>query len=346
MSALSVRSAPSRPIGAGVCALTATLLGVVAFRSASSGWAVTALLPALLAIALWKTRPRPFEAILTDDALEITQPALERIDYRDMEVLAMPLSPLQVSSTSQRLGALVIGYSTRWLVMPPKLIPPVKEVYARLLGRVGLGGSRSPNQKLQEYLDRNRQTFGDERVFVFRVRYGDSPSLTGRIRWIGLVLLLTPLVWLIAVIAGVQMPMGAGLTVPVLILGAAFLGASFSSPLRVPRRAGDAGLVITPAGLALVQGDLSGELEWDELRGVQFGRVRGFTLAFTSQPKGLVLLVEGGSITIQNIYDRPLDAIHRIVMLNWKGAASCPLCHGTLRAGESWLCPQCEMPGG
>jgi hypothetical protein len=59
-------------------------------------------------------------------------------------------------------------------------------------------------------------------------------------------------------------------------------------------------LVISPAGIALRQGDLKGELRWAEIRGVQFNR----------KPP-VKLQLAGVTVPILNIYERPLVEIHK-----------------------------------
>ncbi len=101
-----------------------------------------------------------------------------------------------------------------------------------------------------------------------------------------------------------------------------------------------AGLVIAPDGLALVQGDLVGELSWDEVREVKLGKAESaFWITALGSPwlsyevttsgqqnKGLVLKVEGAVIVIADIYDRPLSLLYQHIRYHWRGET----------AGEGW----------
>jgi hypothetical protein len=77
-----------------------------------------------------------------------------------------------------------------------------------------------------------------------------------------------------------------------------------------------AGLVIAPPGIALVQGDLAGELRWDQIRNIRFPAAAKSNHAFGGGPKdgynGPVILLEvgGAAVRIYDIYNQPLDTIH------------------------------------
>ncbi len=73
----------------------------------------------------------------------------------------------------------------------------------------------------------------------------------------------------------------------------------------------EASLVIGPAGLALSQGDLTGELRWKELRDVKFK-----DKAATGQRR-IELRVEGAQINIMDLYDSPMNEIHRQITQYW-----------------------------
>jgi hypothetical protein len=93
---------------------------------------------------------------------------------------------------------------------------------------------------------------------------------------------------------------------------------------RQPRRAAGAGkrrrsgLVIAPDGLALLQGDLSGEMRWEELRDVKLAERAGPN----STAPGIVLQVKGAAITITDVYDRPVALIHQQICHYWRGQSA------------------------
>jgi len=78
-------------------------------------------------------------------------------------------------------------------------------------------------------------------------------------------------------------------------------------------------LVISPMGLALVQGDIKGEMRWDELRDVQYkSRPGSFSMDVNTAMPGVLLKFEGASITIADIYDQPLRIIYERIRRYWR----------------------------
>jgi hypothetical protein len=79
-----------------------------------------------------------------------------------------------------------------------------------------------------------------------------------------------------------------------------------------------AALVITPLGLALQQGALSGHLTWQEIRKVSL-RAKPSGLATAQEPApAIVLEVEGAAIAVTDSYDRPLAEIHERILRYWR----------------------------
>lgn len=80
-------------------------------------------------------------------------------------------------------------------------------------------------------------------------------------------------------------------------------------------------LIISPEGLALTQGDLTGELKWREIRNLKLRRGQAFIRAY-GEPQagpGLHLDVGGATVWIADIYDQPLDVIESRIRQHWQG---------------------------
>jgi hypothetical protein len=77
----------------------------------------------------------------------------------------------------------------------------------------------------------------------------------------------------------------------------------------------DASLVIGPQGMAMVQGDIQGEVRWPEVLEIRFpAKPRGFLFAYQNALPGILLRVKGANILIADIYDRPLYVIHNRIL--------------------------------
>ena len=80
-------------------------------------------------------------------------------------------------------------------------------------------------------------------------------------------------------------------------------------------------LVISPGGMAMVQGDMTGQLRWDELRDIRF-RPKPTFLGLQSAGAGMLgihLVVAGATIVVLDLYDRPLEMIHEQLRAYWEG---------------------------
>ena len=100
-----------------------------------------------------------------------------------------------------------------------------------------------------------------------------------------------------------------------LVLAGLFWLVGLAAPTRI-KNWREACFVVSPGGCGLVQGPLSGELKWYELRDVTFRGRAGFSWGGDGEA-GLVLNVPGASIVVADIYHRPLAYIQEIVRQFW-----------------------------
>ncbi len=170
---------------------------------------------------------------------------------------------------------------------------------------------------MEAFVQEQLALFGDDKVFIYRARPAVSSKrvgrrMTRRQAW-AYSLLLGGLVMIImgAVDQGRWAPV-AGFGVMSLLLGALVWlivrprhkvhGDIVSSKLK------DSCLVLSPTGIALIQGDLRGTLAWEEVLGVnRIGNYRSFQIS--SPGKGISLKVRGADILLLDIYDSPIDAV-------------------------------------
>jgi hypothetical protein len=219
------------------------------------------------------------------------------------------------------------------LEIPPKLNVPVKDVYRAILSLLPPTGSHQLSGALAGHLQKEVAMFGSERVhaFAFRTFLGRRPS-TRRGQVCALLLLLCGILWCfvpLIVAHGGKLPrayepwLGFGIALSVLSALAWLLLYAMQQPIegRAAKTLTNAEMVISPTGLALMQGHLKGHLRWDELRDVRFWRrSRQFTLVFHERLLGGIhLVIAGAEIRIPDVYDRPLPLIREIIRHYWKG---------------------------
>ena len=76
---------------------------------------------------------------------------------------------------------------------------------------------------------------------------------------------------------------------------------------------GPACIVISPAGLAMDQGDLKGKLRWDEILNLKSD---GSSRHSQADPRVLKLKLSGAELPILDLYDKPLSEIRTLIFKN------------------------------
>jgi hypothetical protein len=163
-----------------------------------------------------------------------------------------------------------------------------------------------------------REYSGADSVVTFRGARAGVPSARPGYRAFCIGLTLAGLAWMGVGFSGFGESMWIGVGLLTSLAGAFLLAISFN----VGSRAGqiknlrNARLVIGPHGMAMVQGDVQGELRWPELLEVRVqAKPSGFHWLATPVPFPRVLLgVKGASIAMADIYDRPLFAIYNRIL--------------------------------
>jgi len=285
------------PICAGV-----VLLGIAA-GTGQMEFAFPALPFILIGAALGLTRRRSLELTLTREGIEVHRPEPRVISYGDVEGIA-------TEKTTQPWDddhfPILILHSDGLLYVPPQLNVPSHAVYQLLSSRLPPQGSGRVPSALRDYYSSNVAAFGAERIWSYHGRSHAHLTERWRAWWLVGAMLLTSVIW---IAAGAQEESHRGWAFAGSILLMVALIAAIAIPSS-PRHAGshlknwrNAGLVVTPVGLALYQGALKGEMRWDELKRMQYDSSR----------RGITLFFGGGQFRIADIYDRPLPEIrHRL----------------------------------
>ncbi|MBX6314103.1 MAG: hypothetical protein IRY99_14490 [Isosphaeraceae bacterium] len=320
MIGLRIESRRQPPWMAGLLLAAGLLLVIVALGRGEAAWAIGAALPGALAVALAWAREPAFAMRLTETGLEVEDPPVS-VPYERMEGLWGQGRPRDPGRPWRKSFAIQVAHDRGVLRIPRRLNVPSDEVYRFLATRFSPGGSRDVNPLLAEYLEHQVATFGAECVWTYRAAQHRAARPLGRRGWAaGLAVVLAGLVW---IIAGALRPKEAGWIgagVACLLFGLLASLLAIAQNLRaapVIRGWRQASLVIGPEGLAMVQGDVAGEIRWHELRGVRLDdSPRRFQLSSCAVPQGIILEVEGARIVIADLYDRPLHVIFEQIRAN------------------------------
>jgi hypothetical protein len=318
MTGQTIESKPRFPYGAALWLVVAVALDVLAVSLGNVHVAIASAFPWLAAALLTLSRPRPFRAHFTDETLEVDDPEVS-IAYADLQGLLAPRRPANPFKAGPRSYAIEVIHPGGALRIPARLDVPSDDVFGFLYRQFAALAARDVHPGLEAYARRKQRDFGEDRVLCCRARshLGGRGDYRAAVAFFG-ALLLAGVFWIVwGVARGVEGWWAGG--IPAVMFGGLFtllfwlMGRHGIAPGAL-KGWHKAGLVVAPDGLALHQGDLSGELRWDEVRDVKFGRVPG-----APSLKGIVLKVEGAAVVIADIFDRPLSYIHQQIDYWWRG---------------------------
>jgi hypothetical protein len=167
--------------------------------------------------------------------------------------------------------------------------------------------------RLHEYLAKQEQQFGDLVAIYVGEHAAAQQSYWGVIKAV----LMTSLLCSVIGFGGYASPWGndgamiLG-TISVIAFAATGLMSLVSSSNSVSSEQVEAaGLVVSPGGLAMIQGDLAGELRWEEIRSAKLSK-GAVALGRNKQFRGecIQVVVDGATILIADIYHEPLSQIY------------------------------------
>lgn len=306
--------------GAALWTLLGMALVAIAAVTANVHVALAAVAPIAVALMLVLLRRRPFVCRIDKEALVF-----------DRLKLTLPVAAIEeLIAGGSKKEAFLICHADGFISVPVDLNMPWQAFreYLRDNLQPQLFTPRLP-ARLQKYFDRNVALFGAREMHVFwaRDRLKRPPSRAGLAICAGL--FISGLVWFVIGVnlvdqrRGFEVWLGAGLAVMFssLILAPLLLVLVRQRAPRLKNWQRSA-LVIGPAGLALEQGELVGELRWEEVRKIA-NRSRGASFTFDSrgtQPC-VRLDVAGASIMVFDLYHRPLFYIHDLIESFWHESA-------------------------
>jgi hypothetical protein len=262
----------------------------------------------------WAARGQPFAMTLTEEGIEVEEER-EVIRYTDFEGLAArrPLNPYK---KGPRRYPITVLHKDGRLLIPARLNVECDDLYIFLFRRFpNSNRQRKVPTLLADYLRYEERRCGAEHVWVYRARrqfvWGGSPGFRRFLA--GMV--LTCVAWMIVGFGGEavekHMEVWGFLGIPFLLIGSlGWLAVRLQGRPQGVRNPQDACLIVCPEGFALVQGDLQGQMRWDELKDVKLQ---------TGYVSGLMLKVAGASFLLADIYDRPLGMIYQQICYYWKG---------------------------
>lgn len=309
--------------GATLCLVAAVVSMTLAFVTGEVDWILATIPLLLLAGAIWLSSDPYFAAELHETAIEFQHPP-RVIPYANIQAVQASRRSFDPATPGPQHYPIYLVDEDGPVRIPPHLNVPSDDVFLDVLARLPECGSRKVHPMLQGYLSKMEQTFDADKIWTFRTRFHlDSTLPRRRHLAICTAILLTGLLWISLGPSLKKNEAWQWWGLCLTILGGLFL-LIFSLRSKPFQRLHGASLVISPIGLALVQGNLNGEMRWDELKDVKL-RGKGFdpstVLILDTDHAGISLSFEGVNICIKDCYDRPLSVIHTCIMRYWRRSA-------------------------
>lgn len=290
----------------------------LAYRTLDS--VLLAVLPLSLGIAWWLVRPRELDLVIVADNAE-SAAAGTVLSVHSLESVRPIGKSYNPNSVLAKRYPLELAHADGVIRIPPHAEPPARELYPALLNLLAPARPKKLPQRLQAHWEA-QQDFAADQVLACAAR---SHLAEPAAHWFAatIALAVTASLWMVISVTDVSKAWGFfpapasprwgefGGVLLVVVAPALFVMARFVEiePARGLRKWRNVGLVISPRSLALAQGNLCGQMAWDELLEVKLD-IRPW--------KAITLVVSGATITLHDVFDRPIFLIYQRIMKLWK----------------------------
>lgn len=323
MKLLEVESRAKFPVGAALLALIAIGLGITTFLTEEIGYAVAGIpfWTTAFCLVIWRTRA--FYAEFSDDGIALRD-SEQVISYESISYVDFAAKCDENGDYRSKPAPITVVHDGGELTIPANIDQPSIGVFEFLSERFVPRADFPLDPALEDFRNEQQEVFGPEKVFAFCARRQAKRSRKGK-RTTAIVaagLALGALGWG----AAAELLMEDGWFGGAITLGICAILAFLIS--RISRRSAAAGVrnwdlagvVVSPVGVAMIQGHLKGQMKWDEINGVKLGNAaKNFEYRSSRSTPGIVLKFDGGALTIVDIYNQPLPYVFSVVQNYWQG---------------------------
>ena len=250
-------------------------------------WFIASVPAIALACGLFLFRPPQIIGRLEETALVLTVPGIT-IPYDSIESVTLAGRPQEAEGKLRR-GSIVLIHPAGILTIPARLNLPVEDLYRELLQRTAGSGSRDVHGDLQSHAAKEIEIFGEDHVWTFRRRTGHVGCAGNRRQFACFLLLgiaavfwcVAPFLFFNAAKSSEGMAwLGFGMILAMSsVIGMLTTVKSSRLVKKLVPRWEESSLVISPSGIALIQGDLRGQMRVGRTEGRTIGLQRiGFHL--------------------------------------------------------------------
>jgi len=312
------------PLAAIVLLLGAAALAACALITSNPHILIAAILPLIVGVCAWCGRPGNLVLTIENDGLQSFGTA-KKLYYSDMTEVAIGGGQFDANFAKLPALPIEIHHLGGCLVVPPQMNVPLTDFYRFLVSRVPARPPRPIPEALADYVNEQTLKFGADKVHVIHTRRSLSERWRRRrSAWICAGIILTGLIWAVLsigvlvmaprrdeftgwLVGGVMLGMVGALVY--FATGSKHARPSHLQAARFPNSC----LVLSPAGLAMVQGDLKGAMPWREITGVSTKMSQWLR---PSRVAGLQIRVRGSEIIAFDIYERTPAELESLVRSN------------------------------
>ncbi len=267
-----VSSQPGVRVMAGLFFLIAAIFLVAAAATQNIHLAVFSILPILLGITARRPPNPPVSFEITEEGLAFQLPEPIVVPYADFRGLTTP------GRNDGDNFPIHIFHTDGVIRIPPGLNESSAELYDFLLDRLPpIGGPNADAvpARLRDFVTEQLGLFGPDKVFVFRARPFEAATGFRQQARYSFTVMFAGIAWIAAGIAIESLSkhggawIGCGFLLLLMGLLFALLFSRWNTSGRISNRH-ESCLVISPGGIALIQGPLRGKMRWDELRAIEY----------------------------------------------------------------------------
>jgi hypothetical protein len=279
------------------------------FRQSELAWLAT--FPLLLAMTLKGFSEGPFEMQLAESSLAINDGRPIPFDSI-VRVKALSNSPKMPASEFP----ILVRHAAGHFVIPGQIDFPSPDLLAFLRAQAPAYVLQL-DPRLNEFLTKQEEEFGDSVAVYVGENVAVAESYWGVVKAVLVTSFFCCVAGLTAGASGIgndgALILGVISIVAFVVTG--LIALAVHSRTQGRTNVETAGLVVSPGGLAMIQGDLKGELRWEEIRSAKLSK-GAVALGRNKQFHGacIQLVVEGATIQIADIYHEPVSQIYDRIM--------------------------------
>jgi hypothetical protein len=303
-------------VGAVIFGLGAACFVGLALSKQDPNFYAAAIVPGFLALGFFLSTPKSFSLILREEGIELD--GGELIHYADILGLRWAGRAIPMSSGLPAKSGIIDVLHTRGFTRIRGIHGcSSAQLYEFLYERLPIIGEDYYDPKLGDFVNAQTQIFGDDQIWTYTRRSTKNFKPPNLFRFRSFFLLLAGIALIIVGATDVVAKPWTGFGIFVFIVAFFLWVGSFAARVDATgKKIAEASLIITPAGLALSQGDSKGRLRWDEIATIDPpGAAR--RIGQNVMTNGIRINVAGATIVIADVYDSPIQVIHDRITSYW-----------------------------